>query len=88
MSTGMNTYKRRHFHNVARNMNNYVAVYGHRRQHPQITDQENYLLMYPRHSTSYHGYSGLFASSLRQIGMPSSLVDFGYGFGSFFDSIF
>ena len=81
----MNTYKRHHFNNVARNMNHYLAGIEHRRHHRAITDQENYLPMNPKPSSAYSSFGGLMESSLRAVGMPTNVVRYGRDFASFFD---
>lgn len=83
----MNTYKRHHFNNVARNMNQYLAKIEYRRHYHAATDRENYLMMNSQPSSAYSSVGGLMASSLRAIGLPSNVVRYGRDFGSFFDSI-
>lgn len=83
----MNTYKRHHFNNVARNMNHYLARIEHRRHYRVITDRQNYLVMNPKPLSAYSSFGGLMATSLRAIGMPSNFVRYGRDFASFFDSI-
>lgn len=88
MATGMNTLKRHHFHKVAYNMNNYLVPSGHHRYSRNTTDQEDYSIIYPQYSPTYNDFGSLFASGLKAMGMPTAVIEFGYGFGSFFDYIF
>jgi len=87
----MNAYRLNHFYNVAAAMNNYVAVsaynyYNQNQYFHTIRDQGNYLVTYERPSVLNSGLSSLFAYGLSAIGMPASVVNFGYRFGYFIDS--
>lgn len=86
----MNAYKLNHFNNVARAMNNYVAVstynYYHPHQyHQSIRDQNVYLASYGRPGLLDSGLSGFLAYGLQAIGLPYGVVNFGYRLGYFFD---
>jgi hypothetical protein len=85
----MNPYRLNHFHNVARAMNNYVAVsafnYNRNLYHRSIPDQGNYLIMYGKPSLMNSGLSGLLAYGLHTIGMPTTIINYGYRLGRFFD---
>jgi len=86
----MNAYRLNHFYNVARAMNNYVAVsaYNYYNQNPyyhNIRDQGNYLITYQRPSLLNSGLRNLLGYGLNAIGMPSNVVNFGYRFGYFID---
>lgn len=87
----MNSYKLNHFYNVARAMNHYVAVsaYNYYQPHyyyPSVRDQGGYMNSYGRPSVMDSGLSGLFAYGLQAIGLPRSIVNFGYRFGYFLDT--
>jgi hypothetical protein len=86
----MNAHRRNHFHKVASDMNNYVAMsayYYYQNQYSRsIRNQRDYLAMYPRPSLMNSGLGSLMAYGLYAIGMPENVVRFGYRFGYFLDS--
>ncbi|CAF4590062.1 unnamed protein product [Rotaria sp. Silwood1] len=85
----MNRHMRNHFHNVARNMNNYVAAsrhhYHQRRFYPPMHDRVHYSPAYQSPSIMNSGLSGIIAHGLNLIGMPPNIINMGYRFGYFFD---
>ncbi|CAF1477659.1 unnamed protein product [Rotaria magnacalcarata] len=88
----MHPSRRHHFLNVARSMNNYVIASSHhyyqRQYYRSMQDRVNYLTMHRRPALADVGLSGLFAYGLNYIGMPPSVVNFGYRVGYFFDTWF
>ena len=75
-----------HFNNVARSMNNYVIASSYNYYRNRNRDQRNYLVMYERPSLMNWGLGGLMAYGLGAIGLPSSVVSYGYRFGAFLDN--
>ncbi len=80
--TGMGPYTAAHFHKVARNMNNYVNASAYN--------------VYPGHDRSpmggyqpafypYASPGNNFADRLYSVGMPNSIVNFGYYIGGMFN---
>lgn len=86
----MNPARRQHFLRVARQMNNYVAVTSHyyyrTPYYPHYNDRANFLSTYQTPSLTTGGLGGLLAYGLGAIGMPTSVVNFGYRIGYFLDS--
>ncbi|CAF0796957.1 unnamed protein product [Rotaria sordida] len=86
----MNPYKRNHFLNVARNMNNYIAAssqrYLRRPYYSPMRDRANFLSIYNEPLTTNFGLSGLIAYGLGGIGMLPNMINMGYYFGYFFNT--
>jgi len=81
--TGMDAYTFKHFQNVARNMNIYVAAsaydyYSGRDRIPMVVYQP---VFYPMASLGER-----FASELYSVGLPDSLANIGYRVGDLIDS--
>jgi len=74
-----------HFHRVARDMNNYVAASAYNYYNQPRRDRG--LVMYQASPSTSGGLGGLIAYGLYSIGMPSSIVTYGYRLGYFFDSL-
>jgi hypothetical protein len=85
----MRPYMFNHFSKVAAAMNNYVAAssrsYYQNQYYRNLADQRDFIVVNQRPPLFTSGLSGLIAYGLHTIGLPPTVVNFGYRIGYFLD---